>query len=98
MSLLKNILGTSGAIALALTISAPSSAFAQQTGAAPTGAQAGRGAGAGGGSGQGRGRGGRGGVQYFTPAKDAKDLKAVLFNWAWYMGMLRSDQEQDLIE
>jgi hypothetical protein len=25
----------------------------------------------------------------YTPAKDAKDLRAVLFNWSWYMGMLR---------
>ena len=97
---MRNILGTSLAITVALAISAPSPASAQQTGAAPAGAQAqtGRGAGAGGGSAQGRGGRGRGGVQYFTPAKDAKDLKAVLFNWAWYMGILRSDQEQDLIE
>ena len=27
----------------------------------------------------------------------AKDLKSVLFNWAWYMGMLRSSEERDLI-
>ena len=26
----------------------------------------------------------------YTPAEGAKDLKSVLFNWAWYMGMLRS--------
>ena len=25
----------------------------------------------------------------YTPAKDAKDLKAVLFNWMWGMGMLK---------
>ena len=24
----------------------------------------------------------------YTPAKDAKDLRAVLFNWTWYTGML----------
>jgi len=47
------------------------------------------------GQGQGRGRG-RGGPQY-TPAPGAKDLKAVLFNWAWYMGMLRSSEEYDLL-
>ena len=29
----------------------------------------------------------------YTPAKDARDLKAVLFNWAWCMGMLRGPQE-----
>ena len=38
----------------------------------------------------------RGGPLY-TPAAGAKDLKAVLFNWAWYMGMLRSSEERDLI-
>src|SRR5262252_7805973 len=45
------------------------------------------------------GRGGRGGggAQQYTPAAGAKDLKSVLFNWAWYTGMLRSDQEYDLI-
>ena len=33
----------------------------------------------------------------YTPAPGAKDLKSVLFNWAWYMGMLRSTEEYDLI-
>ena len=33
----------------------------------------------------------------YTPAADAKDLKSVLFNWAWHMGMLRSTEEYDLI-
>src|SRR4029078_11026966 len=45
--------------------------------------------------GQGKGKG-KGATQY-TPAAGAKDLKAVLFNWAWYTGMLRSDQERDLM-
>ncbi|HEY2382052.1 MAG TPA: hypothetical protein VGK48_12810 [Terriglobia bacterium] len=99
MAVLTKIFGTGVAIAVALALGAPSPASAQQAGAAPAGAQGrgGRGAGAGGGSAQGRGGRGRG-AQYFSPAKDAKDLKAVLFNWAWYMGILRSDQEQDLIE
>src|SRR5204862_543452 len=60
-------------------------------------AQGGRGAGAGGGGAQGGGRGGRGGAQLYTPAAGAKDLKAVLFNWAWYTGMLRSSEEYDLM-
>ena len=90
MTVLKKIFGTSVAIAVALTISAPSSAFAQAGGDAPAAAQGGRGAGGGG------GRGGRGAPQY-TPAAGAKDLKAVLFNWAWYMGMLRSSEERDLM-
>ena len=41
--------------------------------------------------------GGRGGPPLYTPAPGAKDLKAVLFNWAWYMGMLRSSEERDLL-
>jgi hypothetical protein len=49
------------------------------------------------GGGQGKGGGGRGGAPLYTPAAGAKDLKAVLFNWGWYMGMLRSSEEYDLI-
>ena len=33
----------------------------------------------------------------YTPAAGAKDLKSVLFNWAWHMGMLRSSEEYDLM-
>jgi hypothetical protein len=33
----------------------------------------------------------------FTPAPGARDLKSVLFNWAWHMGMLRSTEEYDLL-
>jgi len=33
----------------------------------------------------------------YTPAPGAKDLKAVLFNWFWYMGMLRGPQEIDAV-
>src|SRR5205814_2598950 len=86
-------------IVVALTISAPSSAIAQARGAAPAAAptQGGAGAGAGGG-GQAGGRGGRGAAApLYTPAAGAKDLKAVLFNWAWYTGMLRSSEERDLL-
>src|SRR5215467_11475590 len=100
MTVLRKIFGTSVAIAVALTISEPSSAIAQARGAAPAAApaQGGRGAGAGGGGAQGGGRGGRGGgAPQYTPAAGAKDLKSVLFNWAWYMGILRSSEEYDLI-
>src|SRR5215475_9279916 len=98
-SRLRKIFGTGVAITVALTISAPPSATAQARGAAPAGAQAqgGGGADAGGGGAQGRGRGGRGGGPQYTPAAGAKDLKSVLFNWAWYMGMLRSSEERDLL-
>ena len=33
----------------------------------------------------------------YRPAKDAKDLKSVLFNWTWYLGMLRGVDEHELI-
>jgi len=55
---------------------------AQITAAPPTGAQ-------------GR-RAGETGAEY-TPAPGARDLKSVLFNWAWHMGMLRSTEEYDLM-
>jgi hypothetical protein len=97
MAVLRKIFGTSIAIAVVLTVSEPSSAFAQAGGPAPAApAQGGPGAGAGGG-GQAGGRGGQGGGPRYTPAAGAKDLKAVLFNWAWYMGMLRSSEERDLL-
>jgi hypothetical protein len=77
------------AIAAALMISVPSLSSAQARGAAPAGdgqvpAQ-----------GQGRGRGNA--APPYTPAPGAKDLKSVLFNWAWYMGMLRSSEEYDVL-
>src|SRR5882757_10206033 len=55
---------------------------------------AGQGQAKGGGQAQG---GGRGGAPLYTPAAGAKDLKAVLFNWAWYTGMLRSSEEYDVL-
>jgi hypothetical protein len=91
------------AIGTALTVALIATANAQ---APAGGGVGGGGAAAGGGQGQGRGgaggrgggRGGRGGGgPQYTPAPGAKDLKAVLFNWAWYMGMLRSSEEQDLM-
>ncbi|HEX6999921.1 MAG TPA: hypothetical protein VF322_17450 [Gammaproteobacteria bacterium] len=33
----------------------------------------------------------------YTPEPGAKDLKAVLFNWAWHMGMLRGQAEPELV-
>ena len=33
----------------------------------------------------------------YTPEAGAKDLKAVLFNWMWYMGMLRGPQEIEAV-
>ena len=36
-------------------------------------------------------------VPRYTPTPGAKDLKAVLFNWFWYMGMLRGPQEIEAV-
>jgi hypothetical protein len=82
------MMGTSVAIVATLVISMPSLSRAQARGAAPAaGAQA-----------PAQGRGGRGpAVPPFTPAAGAKDLKSVLFNWGWYMGMLRSNEEYDVL-
>lgn len=53
---------------------------------------------------QGRGGGGPagaagfgGGAPPYTPAPGAKDLKAVLYNWTWHMGMLRGQAEPELV-
>jgi len=82
---------TGVAIAALVLIGVPSLSSAQARDAAPAaGAQA---------PAQGRGGrgGGRGAAPLYTPAAGAKDLKAVLFNWAWYMGMLRSNEEYDVL-
>ena len=42
------------------------------------------------------GRGGRGGA--YTPPAGSKELKDVLYNWTWHMGMLRSGAESELIK
>ena len=47
---------------------------------------------------QGRGGGGLfGGPPPFTPEPGAKDLKSVLYNWTWHMGMLRGQAEPELV-
>src|SRR6266849_4150633 len=44
------------------------------------------------------GQGQRGAVaEPYTPAADAKDLKAVLFKWMWGMGMLKGHDERDMV-
>ena len=83
----KNMMWTSVAIVATLVIGVRSLSSAQGRGAAPAaGAQA---------PAQGGGRGRA--APPFTPAPGAKDLKSVLFNWAWYMGMLRSSEEYDVL-
>jgi hypothetical protein len=40
---------------------------------------------------------GGGNAEPYTPAADAKDLKAVLFRWMWGMGMLKGHDERDMV-
>src|SRR6187549_1196890 len=88
-------------LVVALAIAVGSTAIAQQPPAAAQGAP-GRSAGATGapapGAAQGRGRGAdpNAGAPY-TPAAGAKDLRAVLFNWMWYQGMLKGTDERDMV-
>jgi hypothetical protein len=42
-----------------------------------------------------QGRGGN--AEPYTPAAEAKDLKAVLFKWMWGMGMLKGHDERDMV-
>src|ERR1700687_2700199 len=42
-------------------------------------------------------QGPRGVPEPYTPAKDAKDLKAVLFNWMWGTGILKGHDERDMV-
>ena len=70
-------------------ISTASAAFAQ----APPAAQGAGPQGAPGGGGRGRGEP----PPPYRPAQGAKDLKSVLFNWTWYLGMLRGVDEHELI-
>src|SRR6187200_2833770 len=87
----KRTMWTSVALVAALTVGVPSTAGAQ------AGAGAGPGPAAQAPAGQGQGRGRGRGAPPFTPAPGAKDLKSVLFNWGWYMGMLRSTEEYDVL-
>jgi hypothetical protein len=88
----QGMIRTTIALGIALTLGVPLTASAQAgQGAGPGPAQQGGAAGA-----QGGGRG-RGGPPPYTPAPGARDLRSVLFNWGWHLGMLRSDQERDIV-
>jgi hypothetical protein len=98
----RGLIRTTIALGIALTLAAPLTANAQAgQGAGRAGAAAPQAGGpppAGAQGGGGGGRGGRGGgAPPYLPAADARDLRSVLFNWGWHLGMLRSDQELDLI-
>jgi hypothetical protein len=88
MAFRRGIMWTRVAIGAALMITALSTASAQ----APTGAPAPAGAQAPQGQGQVREP-----PPPYRPAAGAKDLRSVLFNWTWYLGMLRGVDEHELI-
>src|SRR5262245_38166296 len=95
----QGMIRTTIALGIALTLAAPLTASAQGGGAQPAAPAQGAGGGAGaqaGAGGQGGGRG-RGGPPPYTPAAGARDLRSVLFNWGWHLGMLRGEAEIDLI-
>src|SRR6266540_3359790 len=75
-------------------------AWGQAPAAPAAGAQGPGGAGRGGPGrgGQGPAGPGRGRGTAFTPEPGAKDLKTVLYNWTWHMGMLRSGNESELVK
>src|SRR5688572_33454484 len=90
-------LNWTAAVAMVLAIGVSSTASAQQP---PAGGQ-GRGAGpagapAPGAPGRGRGADPNAGAPY-TPAKDARDLRSVIFNWMWHQGMLKGTDERDMV-
>ena len=92
----QGMIRTTIALGIALTLGVPLTASAQAGGGAgPAPAQQGGGAQPAAGA-QGGGRG-RGGPPPYTPAPGARDLRSVLFNWGWHLGMLRSDQERDIV-
>jgi hypothetical protein len=95
MSSRQGMIRTTVAVGIALTLGAPLTANAQAGGGAgPAAAQPGGGAPPAGG----QGGGGRGNAPPpYTPAAGARDLRSVLFNWGWHLGMLRSDQERDIV-
>src|SRR5438270_6056217 len=84
---------TRAALGVVVAIGVASTAGAQQ---APAAGQ-GRGAAPEAGAAQGRGRNSdpNAGAPY-TPAAGAKDLRAVLFNWMWYQGMLKGTDGRDM--
>ena len=96
MSSRQGMIRTSIALAVAFALAAPLTASAQAGGGAgPAPAQGGGAGPAGAQGGGGRGRGAA--PPPYTPAPGARDLRSVLHNWGWHMGMLRGEAEIDLI-
>src|SRR5688572_17044279 len=90
-----DMIRTTIALGIAVTLGAPLTASAQAAQGAGPGPAAQGGAPAAGRQGGGGGRGAA--PQIYTPAAGARDLRSVLHNWGWHLGMLRSDQERDIV-
>src|SRR5687768_11515067 len=90
----QGMIRTTIALGIALTLAAPLTVSAQAGGGAGPAPAQGGGAPPAGGQGGGRGRGG---APPYTPAPGARDLRSVLHNWGWHLGMLRGDRELDTI-
>ncbi|HEX5048377.1 MAG TPA: hypothetical protein VFX89_14770 [Gammaproteobacteria bacterium] len=104
MSIRRSVATGAIAAVVALSFALPVAAQGQGGGAAAQGRGGQPAQGAGGGGGGARGGGGRGGggafgggPPPFTPAADAKDMKSVLYQWVWHMGMLRGQGEAELV-
>src|SRR5688500_1234307 len=89
----QGMIRTTIALGIAFTLGAPLMANAQAGQGAGPGPAAQGGAPPAGAPGGGRGRG----APPYTPAAGARGLRSVLHNWGWRLGMLRGDQELDLI-
>ena len=90
----QGMIRTTIALGIALTLGAPLTASAQAGGGAGPAPAQGGGAPPAGAQGGGRCRGG---PPPYTPAAGARDLRSVLHNWGWHLGMLRGEAEIDLI-
>src|SRR5687767_7453392 len=91
----QGMIRTTIALGIAFALGAPLTAGAQAGQGAGPAAQQGGGAPPAGAQGGGGGRGAA--PPPYTPAPGARDLRSVLFNWGWHLGMLRSDQERDIV-
>ncbi|MEO8259976.1 MAG: hypothetical protein ABI868_21705 [Acidobacteriota bacterium] len=90
---------TTGVLAVLVAMSGVTAWGQAPAAQAPAPAAGAQGQGAQGRGGQGPGGAGRGGRgAAFTPAAGARDLKSVLYNWTWHMGMLRSGNESELVK
>src|SRR5688500_6486840 len=90
----RGMIRTTLALGIAFALAAPLTAHAQAGQGAGPGPAAQGGAPPAGAQGGGRGRGG---APPYTPAAGARDLRSVLHNWGWHLGMLRGEAEIDLM-